>query len=103
MVSGAGAPRWNVGVNLPTGGTTTIFLGCAAAVHSPGSAAGWIRDSYPGPGVITGLPAGATLRSLAIVFDEGNDVGQGFVHLDNITVTLGTETTTFTGPTDNGR
>ena len=98
---GAGAPRWNVGVNLPNGGTQTVFLGCAAAAHTPGSAPGWIRDSYPGLGV--GLPAGATLRSLAIVFDEGTDVGQGYVHLDNITVTIAGRTTVFTGPMDNGR
>ena len=31
------------------------------------------------------MPAGTVVR-LAIVFDEGNDVGQGFVYLDNIQV-----------------
>lgn len=98
---GAGAPRWNVGIDLPGGGRQTVFLGCAAAAKSPGSAPNWIRDSYPGLGV--SVPAGARIRSLAIVFDEGNDAGQGFVHLDNITVTIGSRSTVFTGPMDNGR
>src|SRR5919199_4865497 len=31
---GAGAPRWNVGLNLAGGGTTTVFLGCNAATHN---------------------------------------------------------------------
>ena len=31
------------------------------------------------------LQAG-TVTGLAIVFDEGNDVGQGFVYLDNVRV-----------------
>jgi hypothetical protein len=115
---GAGAPRWNLGVNTPDGRAFTVFLGCAAAAKSPGGTddAGrvWIRDSYPGVGIgsiesavlaLTGQTTltGLTVRSLAIVFDEGNDVGPGFVHLDNITVTLGNETTVFTGPMDNGR
>jgi hypothetical protein len=97
---GAGAPRWNVGVNLPSGGTRTFFLGCAAAPKTAGSAPGWLRDSYPGVGI--DIP-GATIRSLAIVFDEGNDVGRGFVHLDNVTVTIGARATVFTGPMDNGQ
>lgn len=88
---GAGAPRWNVGI---TDGANnyTVFLGCAAAAHSPGSAPGWTRDSYPGPAIgaaITAVganPATATIRYLAIVFDEGTDQGPGYVYLDNITV-----------------
>jgi len=39
-----------------------------------------------------------TVTSLAIVFDEGTDVGPGFVFLDNITVNA----KTWTSPHDNG-
>jgi hypothetical protein len=102
---GAGAPRWNLGVTNGTQ-TYTVFLGCAAAAHTPGSAANWTRDSYPGPAIQaqilaqTGLVSttGLTITSLAIVFDEGTDQGQGFVYLDNITV----NTHVWTGPADNG-
>jgi hypothetical protein len=84
----------------------TVFLGCAAAAHGPGSAPGWILDSYPGPAIEaavlarTGLASttGLTITSLAIVFDEGNDLTPGFVFLDNITV----NDHTWTGPADNG-
>lgn len=63
-------------------------------------------DSYPGPAIEaailtqTGLAstAGLTITSLAIVFDEGTDQGQGFVFLDNITV----NEQGWTGPGDNG-
>ena len=113
---GAGAPRWNLGLEAPDGTRFTVFLGCAAAAKGPittdDQGRTWIRDTYPGLGVggiaaqieaATGLPvADLTVRSLLIVFDEGNDVGPGFVYLDNITVTIGTETTVFTGPMDNG-
>jgi hypothetical protein len=102
---GAGAPRWNLGL---TDGTNnyTVFLGCFAAAHSPGSEDGWTRDSYPGPVIEaailarTGLAstAGLTITSLAIVFDEGTDQGQGFVFLDNVTV----NEQVWTGPADNG-
>jgi hypothetical protein len=44
------------------------------------------------------------VRSLIIVFDEGNDLGfPGYVHLDNITVAINEQPTVFTGPMDNGR
>ena len=41
---------------------------------------------------------GGAITSLAIIFDEGTDVGPGFVFLDNITVNA----KTFTSPGDNG-
>ena len=88
-----------------------IFLGCAAAVHSPGSAPNWIRDSYPGPTAIASLPAtgftpafnpsdALTISELLIVFDEGTDIptNPGYVYLDNITV----NDHVFTSPADNG-
>src|SRR3954469_7884839 len=53
---GAGAPRWDVIVSDASGNRGVIFLGCAAAAHTPGSAPNWIRDSYPGPS-IAAVPA----------------------------------------------
>ncbi len=48
---GAGAPRWDLSVQDASGGRHTIFLGCAAATHTPGSAPGWTRDSYAAEGI----------------------------------------------------
>jgi len=109
---GAGAPRWNVGVTGASGDEYTLFLGCAAATHTPGSAANWIRDSYAGPAIVAvggsnaGLTAAqqadaaaGTIRSLAIIFDEGTDFGPGYVYLDNIKV----NDHVWTGPQDNGK
>jgi hypothetical protein len=108
---GAGAPRWDVIVSDASGDRGVIFLGCAAAVHTPGSAPTWIRDSYPAGTPIASLPATGftpdfnpsdplTISELLIVFDEGTDIpaNPGFVFLDNIIVN-GHE---FTGPSDNG-
>jgi hypothetical protein len=115
---GAGAPRWNLGLTSPTGQQFTVFLGCLAAAHTPAGTddqgRAWIRDSYPGVGVgsiadqvlaATALPVtGLTVRSLIIVFDEGNDLGfPGYVPLDNITVAINGVGTVFTGPMDNGQ
>ena len=109
---GAGAPRWDIIVSDASGDRGVIFLGCAAAVHTPTPDPHWIRDSYPAPGTpIASLPATGftpdfnpsdplTISELLIVFDEGTDIpaNPGFVFLDNITV----NTTVFTGPADNG-
>ncbi|MFL5603408.1 MAG: hypothetical protein ACJ77R_08370 [Gemmatimonadaceae bacterium] len=108
---GAGAPRWDIIVSDASGDRGVIFLGCAAAVHTPGSGANWIRDSYPAGTAIASLPAtgftpdfnpsdALTISELLIVFDEGTDVpaNPGFVFLDNITV----NGHVFTGPADNG-
>lgn len=108
---GSGAPRWNVGLTA-AGLDYTVFLGCFAAAHTPGSSTGWTRDSYPGPAIAaqitsqTGLPApfaGVTIRYLAIVFDEGTTLqgapyGLGFVYLDNLRVNQ----KTWTSAGDNG-
>lgn len=106
---GAGAPRWDIIVADQSGDRGVIFLGCAAAAHTPGSAPGWIRDSYA-LGAISASPVfgfaedfnpadALTISQLLIVFDEGTDVpaNPGFVYLDNITV----NSTLFTGPADN--
>lgn len=106
---GAGAPRWNVGIEGASGTRYTVFLGCAAAAHSPTTDPDWIRDSYPGPALQAQIlaqggadAAAGTVTSLLIVFDEGTDNGVGFVYLDNITVERGGEAKVFTSPGDNG-
>jgi hypothetical protein len=55
------------------------------------------QRSYDGP-----FPLVGTIAGIAIVFDEGNDVGQGYGYLDNITVTAGTTSHTWTSASDNG-
>src|SRR3954452_23077660 len=91
---GAGAPRWNV-TTTNMGMQQTFFFGCAAMTHSPGSEPGWTKDTVPASALAM-LPG--TVTSLAIVFDEGTDQGQGFVYLDNITV----NNKTWTSAADNG-
>jgi hypothetical protein len=82
---GAGAPRWDVTVSN-NGAQRTVFLGCAAAAHTAGDEPGWTRDTYDGPALQAQFLTGDVIDGLAIVFDEGNDVGHGFVYLDNISV-----------------
>jgi hypothetical protein len=106
---GAGAPRWNVGVDTGAGVVVTEFLGCQAAQSEPGPATGWCTDRHEAT-----LPTG-TIEYLAIVFDEGVDnpspqppecalggVAAGFVYLDNITVETNAGTHVWTSATDNG-
>jgi hypothetical protein len=113
---GAGAPRWDIIVSDQSGNRGVIFLGCAAALHTPGSGPGWIRDTYPSPPAVSiaSLPAtgftpefnpndALTISELLIVFDEGTSqggvpLGPGFVYLDNIVV----NGHTWTSPADNG-
>lgn len=78
---GAGAPRFDV---FTTDGVDHFF-GCIYGTHRP-IASGWTRVRFS---PADGLPAVApteTVQSIEIVFDEGTDVGQGFVYLDNIDV-----------------
>jgi hypothetical protein len=92
---GAGAPRFNVRYRDTTG-EHTFFVGCQMMV--PGALATapngrvYQQRTYSGP-----LPAGI-VTGLAIVFDEGNDVGQGYVYLDNVRV----GSYVWTSASDNG-
>jgi hypothetical protein len=86
---GAGAPRFNVRIQPPLttdpASRQTMFVGCAAMVDGGTATApnGRVFQEKTFAGT---LPPG-TIASLAIVFDEGNDLGfQGFVYLDNIMV-----------------
>ena len=100
---GAGAPRWNLSITGATGNSYTVFLGCAAASHSVGTAANWTRDSYDAAAIAAQVLAQAgsdgvngRVSGLYILFDEGIDVGPGFVFLDNIRVNA----KTFTSSSD---
>jgi hypothetical protein len=119
---GAGAPRWNVNLRDSLGNNYTVFIGCYAAAHAPAAAPNdttWCVDTFAPAAQITaqtGLaPSMLTIRSLAIVFDEGTDnpiaqppgcpVGTstpGFVYLDNITVEVSGTPHTWTSASDNG-
>jgi len=90
---GAGAPRYNV--TLTSG--ATFFFGCAHGtvtpwmVDSQGDAWNRVRfddtDAFPADGVSVWPGFGvAQVESIAVVFDEGTDVGTGFVRLDNLDV-----------------
>jgi len=80
---GAGAPRFNIRIKLNLGTTVTQFVGCQEMV--PGATApGPHGTTFEQRTVPTGAILPGTVVSLSIVFDEGNDVGQGFVYLDNI-------------------
>lgn len=85
---GAGAPRFNLRVEVVPGVTNTIFFGCNSGMVPDGATTynghTWFKRTTVGA-----LPPG-TVVSLAIVFDEGTTqfglpLGQGFVYLDNIT------------------
>jgi hypothetical protein len=91
---GAGAPRFNV----RTADGALYFIGCnSPAATSATVGTGWIRlrwggDSQPlpayGPGGLMDI-SGMTVKSIRIVFDEGQDTGPdsfGLAVLDNIDV-----------------
>jgi hypothetical protein len=119
---GAGAPRWNVNLKDSLGQSQTVFLGCNAAVHTvkAGTTNGhtWCTDTFPAGTAIAGMAGGVppfTIRSLVIIFDEGNDTPNpppavcaqeqlvgGFIFLDNITVELNGTPHVWTSASDNG-
>jgi hypothetical protein len=98
---GAGAPRFDVFVQPMAGPQQTVFIGCQEM--TPGltatgpSGRTFQQRSYDGP-----FPSLGTITGIAIVFDEGNDVGQGFVYLDNIAVAAGALGNRWTSASDNG-
>jgi hypothetical protein len=91
---GAGAPRFNVETDAGS-----FFVGCANAPQAgaPQDPAQWTRtrsvlascgiECFPGP-----IPAGTTITSIDIVFDEGTDIanndtqGVGLAVIDNIDI-----------------
>jgi hypothetical protein len=105
---GAGAPRWNIRLQRTDGTSYIVFLGCLAGANVPDLAnPGWMIDTFNASAIQSAVAAAGgaatdTIQSLAIVFDEGTDQGQGFVYLDNIAVELNGTAKVFTGPSDNG-
>jgi len=104
---GAGAPRFNVRLKPAAGPSQTIFIGCAAM--APGIVFQDPNDNsrtYQQKSIVApfaALPSSTIITSLSIVFDEGDDVGPGFVYLDNITVnTTNGGTKIWTSASDNG-
>jgi hypothetical protein len=83
---GAGAPRFNLRVETAPGTTQLLFFGCNSGMvqleppRTDDDGRTWNHRQTVGP-----APMG-TVVSLAIVFDEGNDVGEGFAYLDDIRV-----------------
>jgi hypothetical protein len=91
---GAGAPRFNLETSAGS-----FFVGCANSVQTPAPQdAQWMRsrsvlatcgsECFPGP-----IPAGTTINSIDIVFDEGTDTvsvsdptGVGLAVIDNIDI-----------------
>ena len=98
---GAGAPRFNVYYQPLVGPQQTLFVGCQGMVPGGTAAAPsgrvFQRRTFAGP-----FPDLGTITGIAIVFDEGNDVGQGFVYLDDITVSSQNGSHTWTSASDNG-
>jgi hypothetical protein len=82
---GAGAPRFNVTTDFGT-----HFVGCASPPGTVTAAsAGWTRLRWGPAQAFPPIPPTAPIRSLAIVFDEGQDTGPDFFGLaviDNIDV-----------------
>lgn len=87
---GAGAPRFNVYTTVGT----YYFFGCVYGTHTPSTEdSGWTRvrfgngDAYPADGVTAWPGFGSvTVTGMDIVFDEGTEVGPGFVYIDNVDV-----------------
>lgn len=90
---GAGAPRWNIYLDADKNGEldTVVFLGCMSA----GEDGCFTADEIAAAVAATGAPADAPIMYLQIIFDEGNDVGPGYVVLKNVAVTVGDYTKVF--------
>jgi len=80
---GAGAPRFNIRIQPALGPAFTQFVGCQGMVPGATEVAPngttFQERTFPAGAILPG-----TVISLALVFDEGNDVGEGFVYLDDI-------------------
>jgi hypothetical protein len=81
---GAGAPRFNVTTDFGT-----HFVGCANPGVVTAASTGWTRLRWTAAQAFPPIPPTAPIRSLSIVFDEGQDTGPdffGLAVLDNIDV-----------------
>ncbi|HYR87468.1 MAG TPA: hypothetical protein VE422_25515 [Terriglobia bacterium] len=91
---GAGAPRFNI---VLEGSPTIHFVGCAAMTTTSTGLYGQRKRATAAQLAADGvafppIPAGSRIRSIAIIFDEGQDnptpseLGSGLAVLDNIDV-----------------
>ncbi len=106
---GAGAPRFNLRVDLAAGGRETFFYGCNSGM-TPTGEIGTAENGREFVEKHTGLPLPTgRVVSLSLVFDEGSDFGrcngtpgllsgQSCVYLDNIRAAGHT----WTSASDNG-
>lgn len=94
---GAGAPRFNIRIRTMLGLTVTQFVGCQGMVPG-GTAMAPNGQTFQQRTFPAGLILPGTVVSLSLVFDEGNDVGHGFVYLDDIRAA----NHTWTSASDNG-
>ena len=88
---GGGAPRFNVTVREPKAAPRFFFVGnCATGVQTPApqDPLQWTRVRFATP-----LPAGTTIESISILYDEGTDtpgaqdpMGVGLSVIDNIDI-----------------
>jgi hypothetical protein len=80
---GAGAPRFNIRIQTTLGPRVTQFVGCQEMIQGATQVAPngqtFEQRTFPAGAILPG-----TVVSLSLVFDEGNDVGQGFVYIDDI-------------------
>ena len=84
---GAGAPRFNV----VTQDNVTHFVGCNSPLATVTAAStGWLRLRWTSAQLLAaGIATNAQVKSITIVFDEGQDTGPdnfGLAVLDNIDV-----------------
>lgn len=87
---GAGAPRFDV----VTSDGIDHFAGCAAAITAPAGTDPqgnvWLRKRFDltstSTNVFPPFTPGTTVKSIAVIFDEGTDNGQGYTFLDNIDI-----------------
>jgi hypothetical protein len=103
----ATSPRWELVVRGTSGREYATRFGCRVAIHGPGSAPGWVRDSNPRALIRARLLlAGATdaltgqIESLAVVMDQ-RGIFRSAV-LDNTAVTAGLVPHIWTCAADNG-
>jgi hypothetical protein len=105
---GAGAPRFNV----VTQDGVTHFVGCNSPLATVTAAStGWLRLRWTSAQLLAaGIATNAQVKTITIVFDEGQDTGPdnfGLAVLDNIDVNgalAGTGTSSATGNgTGNGK
>jgi hypothetical protein len=81
---GAGAPRFN----LQASDGFHFLGGCANATQTPGPP-GWTHVTIDPQNPAQAFPpvaATATIQSVAVLFDEGNDQGTGQAVIDNVVV-----------------